>query len=128
MNKRVGAFLKLNNTLLSKFVSFFSSKPTCLIPSIKQKSKNAIILGKIIKGNTLQSPLPQLHQVPLNVNLRTGATLEKTKDSRRRRLDISKDVAGFQGQKSFFKSRSRWSSKSQLTTFKNFEPIFSYIN
>ena len=46
VNKRVGAFLKLNNTLLSKFVSFFSSKPTCLIPSIKQKSKNAIILGK----------------------------------------------------------------------------------
>jgi len=44
VNKRVGAFLKLNNTLLSKFVSFFSSKPTCLIPSIKQKSKNAIIL------------------------------------------------------------------------------------
>ena len=128
MNKRVGAFLKLNNTLLSKFVSFFSSKPTCLIPSIKQKSKNAIILGKTITGNTLQSHLPQLHQVPLNVNLRTGATLEKTKDSRRRRLDISKDVAGFQGQKSFFKSWSRWSSKSQLTTFKNFEPIFSYIN
>ena len=48
--------MKLNNTLLSKFVSFFSSKPTCLIPSIKQKSKNAIILGKIIKSTISFAP------------------------------------------------------------------------
>ena len=56
VNKRVGAFLKLNNTLLSKFVSFFSSKPTCLIPAIKQKSKNAIILGTIFKFQLLIFP------------------------------------------------------------------------